>query len=69
MQSERDATHSYLGEFEKQCITVPETYVERKFRREAENGWVEQSALLSQWTCIFDRAKVEQEFLHRHSVA
>ena len=40
VQSERDAPHSYLGQFEKQCITVPETYVERKFRREAENGWV-----------------------------
>ena len=30
VQSEHDAIHSYLGELEKQCVVVPETYAERK---------------------------------------
>ena len=36
VQSERDAIHSYLGELEKQCVVVPETYAERKGHHEAE---------------------------------
>ena len=36
VQSKHDATHSYLGELKKQCIAKPETYAERKARREGE---------------------------------
>merc|ERR1719511_604575 len=35
-QTELDAGLSYLAELKKQCIAVPETYSERKSRREAE---------------------------------
>ena len=36
VQSEHDAIHSYLGELEKECVAVPETYAERKAHRAAE---------------------------------
>ena len=36
VQSKHDAIHSYLSELKKQRIAKPETYAERKARREAE---------------------------------
>merc|ERR1712064_159522 len=49
VQSEHDAIHSYLGELEKQCVAVPETYAERKAHREAEiAGLKEALSILSE---------------------
>ena len=53
VQSEHDAIHSYLGELEKQCVVVPETYAERKGHHEAEiAGLKEALSILSEGSYI-----------------
>ena len=69
VQSERDAIHSYLGELEKQCVVVPETYAERKGHHEAEiAGLKEALSILSEGEVLVQQ-KSRGTFLHQHSVA
>ena len=69
VQSERDAIHSYLMELEKQCVVVPETYVERKGHHEAEiAGLKEALSILSEGEVLVQQ-KSRGTFLHQHSVA
>ena len=69
VQSERDAIHSYLGELEKQCVVVPETYAERKGHHEAEiAGLKEALSILSEGEVLVQQ-KSRGTFLHKHSVA
>jgi len=69
VQSEHDAIHSYLGELEKQCIAVPETYAERKAHRAAEiAGLKEALSILSEGEVLVQQ-KSRRNFLHMHSVA
>merc|ERR1712107_472131 len=69
VQSEHDAIHSYLGELEKQCVAVPETYAERKEHREAEiAGLKEALSILSEGEVLVQQ-KSRRTFLHRQSVA
>ena len=69
VQSEHDAIHEYLGELEKQCVAVPETYAERKGHREAEiAGLKEALSILSEGEVLVQQ-KSRRTFLHAHSVA
>ena len=69
VQSERDAIHSYLGELEKQCVVVPETYAERKGHHEAEiAGLKEALSILSEGEVLVQQ-KSRRTFLRQHSVA
>ena len=69
VQSERDAIHSYFGELEKQCVVVPETFVERKAHHEAEiAGLKEALSILSEGEVLVQQ-KSRGTFLHQHSFA
>merc|ERR1711991_895599 len=69
VQSEHDAIHSYLGELEKQCVAVPETYAERKGHHEAEiAGLKEALSILSEGEVLVQQ-KSRRTFLHQHSFA
>merc|ERR1719382_159457 len=56
VQAELDAVLEYLESLKKQCIAVPETYAERKARREAEiAGLKEALDVLENETALFQR--------------
>ena len=43
MQEELDAVNEYLSKLEDRCVAKPETYGERKARREAEIAGLKQA--------------------------
>ena len=69
VQSERDAIHSYLGELEKQCVVVPETYAERKGHHEAEIAGLKEALSILSGGEVLVQQKSRRTFLHQHSVA
>merc|ERR1719277_1711989 len=57
-QTELDAVNAYYGKVKDRCIAVPETYEERKARREAEiNGLKEALNILETETALMQRGR------------
>merc|ERR1719316_976102 len=67
LQTELDAVLDYWKKIQEQCVAQPESYEERKKRREAEiAGLKDALAILEGEAALIQKTAVHHVVLHRH---